>query len=668
MAERKRRPEQFDAVGILRRAVALHREGRLRDAEPLYRQVLSRQPDNFDALHLCGVLQHQLGQPAEALKLIARALRVNARSAPAYSNQGSVLAALGQACEALDSYERALALKPDYPEALNNRGNALRALRRHQEALDSFGRALAVRPDYAEAHHNRGDTLFDLGRFEEALRSYSAALACKPAHVAAAIGRAECLRRLGRPAEALAAFDAALAVKPDCLQALVGKGNIHYDVGAYAEAVAQYDLALAIRPDFAELHNNRGNALRHLGRFSDALASLERAIALKPGYPEAHANRSLVNLRLNRPAEALADCDRAISLKPDYSYAWVNRGNALQDLGRYDDAIASFDRAIALDPELADAHWNKALMHLTLGTFEAGWSGYEWRWRRQSGPERRDFAQPVWRGEPLEGKTILLHAEQGFGDTIQFVRYVPLVAARGGRVVVEVPDSLKPLVASMSGAVVAVVGRSESLPPFDVHCPLMSLPLAFGTTLATIPAAVPYLRAPPERLEIWRTRLPPQPGLRVGLVWSGKPTHRNDHNRSLAFERLAPVFAVEGVRFVSLQREYRAADLPALDACPAVQRLDEAFSEFADTAAAVEQLDLVISVDTAVAHLAGALGKRVWILLPAVPDWRWLLAREDSPWYPTARLFRQPQLGDWDSVIARLGEELSALAAHRPRA
>jgi tetratricopeptide (TPR) repeat protein len=661
MAERKRRPEQFDASGILRRAVALHREGRLQEAEPLYRQVLTRQPDNFDALHLCGVLQHQLGQPAEALKLIGRALRVNARSAPAYSNQGSVLAALGQTREALESYERALTLKPDYPEALNNRGNALRALRRHEEALASFDRALAVRPAYAEAHHNRGDTLFDLGRFDEALKSYTEALVCKPAHVAAAIGRAECLRRLGRPMEALAAFDAALTIKRDCLEALIGKGNIHYDLGVYAEAVAQYDLALAIRPDFAELHNNRGNALRQLGRPHEALASFDRAIALKPRYAEAHANRAIVHLRLNCAAQALADCDRAISLKSDYSYGWVNRANALQDLGRYTEAIASLDRAIALDPELAEAHWNKALAHLTLGEFEAGWQGYEWRWRRHGGPERRDFSQPLWRGEPLEGKTILLHAEQGFGDTIQFVRYVPLVAARGGRVVVEVPDSLKPLVESMSERA-AVVGRSDSLPPFDVHCPLMSLPLALGTTLATIPAVMPYLRAPPERLEIWRTRLPPQPGLRVGLVWSGKPTHRNDHNRSLAFEQLAPLFAVEGVQFVSLQREYRVADLPALDACPALRRLDEALLDFADTAAVIEQLDLVISVDTAVAHLTGALGKPVWILLPAVPDWRWLLEREDSPWYPTARLFRQPQLGGWDSVITRLQQALSAFA------
>ncbi len=261
----------------------------------------------------------------------------------------------------------------------------------------------------------------------------------------------------------------------------------------------------------------------------------------------------------------------------------------------------------------------------------------------------------------MAGKTILLHAEQGFGDSIQFLRYLPLVAAKGARIVLELPDSLVPLLGAGDG-VAAIVRRGQSLPPFDLHCPLMSLPLAFGTTLATIPAAVPYLQAPPERVAAWRAQMPRTAVPRVGLVWSGKPSHRNDHNRSLALARLAPLLAQANVEFVSLQHDVRDTDKAALDNA-AILRPD--FTDFADTAAVIETLDLVVAVDTAVAHLAGSLAKPLWLLLPFCPDWRWMLDRTDCPWYPSARLFRQPRLGDWDSVIEGLCEALASFAATR---
>jgi tetratricopeptide (TPR) repeat protein len=335
----------------------------------------------------------------------------------------------------------------------------------------------------------------------------------------------------------------------------------------------------------------------------------------------------------------------------------------LHHLKRAEEALESFDRALALKPDLAEAHWNKALLLLELGDFARGLPEYEWRWRRESELKPRDFTQPAWRGEELGGRTILLHSEQGFGDSIQLLRYVPMVAAKGGRVVLEIPDSLMPLVGRRDG-VVAMVKPGAPLPPFDLHCPLMSLPLAFGTTLATVPAQVPYLQVPVERAADWRDRLPGTGRPRVGLVWSGKPTHKNDHNRSIALHRLAPLLSLSGIDFVSLQREYREADMAALAASRNLRRLDAALADFADTAAVVEAVDLVITVDTAVAHLAGALGKPVWILVSSIQDWRWLLQREDSPWYPTARLFRQPEIGDWDSVIGRLARELAAFA-HR---
>jgi tetratricopeptide (TPR) repeat protein len=728
-------PPSPDLVDLLRRAAAHHQRGEMREAEDLYRQVLAAQPDNFDALHLYGVLMHQRGRAAEALKLIGQALAANARAAPAHSNYGIVLTVLKRHEEALASYERAIALKPDYADAFNNRGNALRALRRNEEALASYERALVLRPDNAEALNNRGNALFELGRPEDALASYDQVLAHRPDYADALVNRAKCLIALKRTDDALASFDRALAcqprhaaalkerghllrdrkqfvealscydralavtpddaeihanrgrvlrdlkrfneafvaydralaLRPDYVEAVVARGNVFYEMGAYAQALAEYDRALAMRPDFAQGHNNRGNALRELSRHEEAIDCFDRALALKPDYTDGYNNRGNALLDLNRPAEALADYDRALALDRNSTFALVNRGSALRYLDRDDEALASFDRAITIEPDLADAHWNKALLCLSRGDFARGWQGYEWRWQRGGELVPRGFTQPQWRSEELAGKIILLHAEQGFGDSIQFVRYLPMVKAKGGKVVLELPDSLMPLMGDHAAGV-TMLSRGTPLPPFDVHCPLMSLPLAFGTTLATIPDSVPYLRVPADRLEKWRARLPRTAKPRVGLVWSGKPSHKNDHNRSIALARLAPLLTVPGVDFVSLQREYHEADLSAFKDFPALMRIDAHLTDFADTAAAIAQLDLVIAVDTAVAHLAGALNMPVWILLFHIQDWRWLLERADSPWYPSARLFRQPQIGDWDSVIARLGSELGAFAAKLPGA
>jgi tetratricopeptide (TPR) repeat protein len=625
MAAPKKIP-QSDLAGLVQRASAHHGRGELDAAEDLYRQVLGAQPGHFDALHLCGVLMQQRGRSAEALELIGKALAANARVAAAHCNYGLVQAALGRNEEALTSYERALALKPDYAEALYNRGNALAALARLEQAITSYAQAVALRPDYA----------------------------------AALLNRAQLLQRLGRTREALASFDLALALAPGNADTFNMRGNAHYALKSFAAALADYDRAAALRSDAAPIHNNRGNALRELGHHQKALAAFDRAIALKPDYAEAYNNRGNAQLELNRLAEAVADYDRALALKPDFADALVNRGSALHHLGRNDEALASFDRAIALDPELAEAHWNKGLTCLSLGDFAHGWQGYEWRWKRDSELKPRDFTQPQWRGEDLHGRTILLHAEQGFGDTIQFIRYLPMVIGKGGKVVLEIPDDLKPLIGRVDG-VTAVVRRGDPLPYFDVHCPLMSLPLAFGTTLDTILAPVSYLHAPAERADQWRARLAGTKSPRVGLVWSGKPTYKNDHNRSIPLTLLAPLLQTPGVTFVSLQKDYRDADRAALGALPLL-RLDGALADFADTAGAIAALDLVVAVDTAVAHLAGAMGKPLWLLLPAIGDWRWLIGRTDSPWYPNARLFRQPQIGDWPGAVADVRRELALFA------
>ncbi len=372
--------------------------------------------------------------------------------------------------------------------------------------------------------------------------------------------------------------------------------------------------------------NNRGNTLKELKRYDDALASYDRALALEPGFAGAHHNR----------------------------------GVTLQELKRYDDALASYERASALRPDFVEAHWNESLVRLQLGDFHGGWRKYEQGWKTGLRGEPRGFAQPRWTGaEPLAGRTLLLHVEQGFGDTIQFVRYAPLAAAAGARVILEAYPLLTTLLSEVEG-VNAVVSRGEPLPAFDLHCPLLSLPLAFGTELDTIPARVPYLTAPPARLARWGARLPRAGGLRVGLAWSGRETP--DPNRSVALAQLAPLFDLPGIHFVSLQKDVRDSDEAALRGRPELLHLGPDLADFADTAAVIEQLDLVISIDTAVAHLAGALGKPVWILLPFSSDWRWLLDRDDSPWYPTARLFRQDETRAWDTVIARVRAALKGFA------
>lgn len=612
----------------LRRATAHHQRGQFNEAEALYRQALTRQPKNFDALHLLGVLMHQRGKSNEALDLIGEALKANAQSAAALSNRAIVLAALGRNDEALASYDQAIALKPDYVEAFNSRGNLL----------------------------------VKLGRAEDALRSYEQALAADPRHLDALTNSATVLRLLGRDNDAAAAYMRALAVNPNRADIWSALGNTFGLLQQHDDALTAFDRALALSPRSAEILNNRGNTLLQLRRAAEALTSFDAALALMPDAAGVHNNRGNALLDLNRPAEALESFDGALSIQPGYVEALVNRANALRDLNRSREAIESCDAALAIDPALAAAHWNKSLEQLLLGNFSEGFANYEWRWKR-AGNAPRDFGVPQWRGENVSGKTILLHAEQGFGDTLQFIRYVPLLAERGARIVLEVPDDLRPLLGRFDG-VIATIARGEPHPAIDLHCPLMSLPLAFGTTLATIPASVPYLSAPEDRIAVWRAKLPLSGKLRVGLVWSGKPSHRNDHNRSLAFAWLAPLLARDGIDFISLQRDVRETDKTALEKS-GVLRPDLDKADFADTAAIIATLDLVIAVDTAVAHLTGALGKPLWLLLPFSPDWRWLLARDDSPWYPGAQLFRQPKIADWDSVISRLGEALASEAPAR---
>jgi tetratricopeptide (TPR) repeat protein len=649
-----------DPSQALIEAVDFHRKGNLAAAEGLYLRLLDRQAGHFDGLQMLGLLRYQQGRFPEALSLIGAALQINPRFPPALMNYGLVLGALRRHQEALASYDRALALHPDYAEALYNRGVVLRSLGHPAEALASFERALSVRPQYVDAYIDRGYALQDLQRSTEALASYDRALAIRPDHVRALYSRGSVLRDLHRLAEALASYDATLAIKPDHVEALNNRGLVLLDLRRLAEALASFDRALRLRPDYARALNNRANALQELGRPAEALAGYDKALAIEPAHAEAHYNRGIVLRDLHRPAEALAGFDQALSINPNHVDALNNRGIVLRDLNRSQEALASYDRALSIAPGYAEAHSNRSCLRLLLGDFHQGWEELEWRWRTPAcAPWRRDFAEPLWLGaEPLSGRTILLHAEQGFGDAIQFARYAPLVAARGGRVVLEAPAGLAALFARIEG-VAAVVVRGETLPPIDCHCPLLSLPLAFETRPETIPATVPYLSASEDRVRKWRQRLPQTEARRIGIAWAGNPNFKGDQTRSLGLARLAPLLSVPGATFFGLQRDLRDGDREILGNNSQITHLGDAIEDFDDTAAIMACLDLVISSDTSVAHLAGALGKPVWVLLQYAADWRWLRDRPDSPWYPTARLFRQPELGDWESVVGQVKDALA---------
>jgi len=532
-----------------------------------------------------------------------------------------------------------------------------------REAEKIYARVLKAVPDQFDALNLLGTIKVQRGQAGEALRLINAALKVNPRVPDAWVNRGIALHALKRDDEALASFDQALALNPADIGAVNQRGNVLLGLGRHRDALAAFDRVLAAIPRHPEARLNRGIALAALGEPGPALVAFDAVVALSPGNAAAHYNRGIALFDLGRYAEAVAASERALALAPDHVKALHNRGLALQALNRFQDALASYDAAIARQKDYADAHFNRALALLTVGEFRSGFAEYEWRWRRTGMPnERRGQGGPLWLGEfPLQRKTILLQAEQGLGDTIQFARYVPLIAGMGATVILEVQPELVPLVAQIPGAS-TVVARGDAAPPSDLHCPLGSLPLALRTEAATIPAEVPYVRSDPARVAKWQSRLGEPDGRggpRIAIAWAGNPKHANDRNRSIALAQLAPLFSLNE-RFVSVQRDLRDDDARVLAGHRQVMPIGDALDDFADTAAVLDLVDLVITVDTSVAHLAGAMGRPVWILLPFSPDWRWGLAGDSSRWYPTARLFRQSSPHDWTGVIAQVRKELES--------
>jgi tetratricopeptide (TPR) repeat protein len=649
-------------------AVKSHQQGDMPRAKAAYEQTLAVEPRHFDALHLLGVIEFQSKNHAAAVALIDRAIAINPHHASAYSNRGLALKELGQWQEAVESYDKAISLNPGFSQAYCNRGVALKELKRWDEAIENFDRAIALKPDYAEAHANLGAIFNETGRWDQALASYDKAIRFNADYARAWFGRGLALHALQKMEEALASFDRALSLDLVSEQALCNRGITLNELKRWQEGYESCSRAIALNPEYAPAYCNRGIALLGLKRLSKALADFNKAILLKPDFVEAWYNRGVTLKDMQRWDEAIASYHEALRLKGDHLQACTNLGSAYKETRQLARSLACYDKAIKTQAGYTPALWNKALTHLLMGEFKPGWELYEWRWKSGDGifyKYKRQFAQPMWLGhESLAGKTILLHAEQGFGDTIQFCRYANAVADKGARVVLEVPRPLMGLMEGLEG-VSELVMREAELPAFDMHCPLMTLPLAFNTDLQSIPSPGPYLFSVASKRKSWRERLGPKRRKRVGLVWSGSPEHTNDTNRSMSLAQFIEHLP-SGCEYVCLQKDIRESDMATL-AHSGIRHFENEITDFSDTAALCDLMDVVVCVDTSVAHLAGALGKTTWLLLPFIPDWRWLLDRDDSPWYASMRLYRQRVDRSWEPVLKRVASDLTALIGSRSK-
>jgi Flp pilus assembly protein TadD len=605
------------------RGVRLINQAKAEEAMPLLRRAVELKPDSADYHHNLGVALAHRGRLDEAVASFREALRLKPGGTSALSNLGLALAQQGKLDEAVAAFQDCLRLEPESVDVLHRLANVLRNAHKPADALPHLQEAVRLRPRSAELHHSLGLTLADLGKNEEAIAAYREALRIDPKYPDALNNLGIVLQNLGCSEEAIACYRQALRLRPHSSETYNNLGVALAARDRHEDAIMAYRSALQLLPDSAAAYSNLGNAFRQIGLVDDAIAALDRALKLNPNYAEGHNNKAVALVQAGEPAAAMTGYDRALELKPDYP----------------------------------DAYLNRALARLLLGDYEGGLADYEWRWKRP-GRGMPSWGRPLWDGGDPIGRTILLWGEQGLGDTIQYCRYAAVLASRGATPLLCVPELLVRLLRTVPG-IAKVESSSDKLPPFACHAPLMSfMRLIPMRSLDDAPAPVPYLSADRAAAAACRERVRAGAGLVVGVVWRGNPQYAGDKIRSVPPDLLAPLAKIPGVRVVSLMKESTPEECAAAGAADIGAT---AWADFAEAAATFVNLDLVISVDTAAAHLAGALGLPVWIALPSSPDMRWGLRREDSPWYPTARLFRQERRAEWGPLFARIIEELAAL-------
>lgn len=644
----------------IQRIFTMYQAGNMAQVEQSCKEMIKSFPDAFILFNLLGAAIQAQGRIEEAISAFDRMLLLNPDFSEGYYNRGVAFSQMGRTYEAVQDYSMAVNLSPKFYNAHLNLGLALEALKDHDQAVQSFTQAIDIEPNNAYGYNNRAFSLMNAGKLNAGLKDCEKAIALDPNLPEIHNIRGLIFDKLGKAKKAVNSFKIALQLKPGSVQFQVNLAKNLNELNDYEQALKYCNQAVESHPNTPDAHFNRGIALQGLMRFEDAIKSYDRTIELAPKFCDAFCNRGICFHQLERVEKGFADFNKAIELNPDNVRAFSNRGLSHRHFGQFEAAKKDFEQALSIKPDDGSTLFNRALLYLLTGDFERGWAEYEWRWEKS---RRRNFSNAkVWNGEPLSGKIIFIYGEQGFGDFIQFVRYLPLLQKMGARVILESKTALARLMTNFKGYDRLQIQTDDTARPtnerFDYHLPIMSLPRLFKTTLDTIPSQEPYLTADKELTRIRQNRIRKGKALGVGIVWAGNPSHKGDRRRSVSLSRFAPLKEINGVNLYSLQKD--AHELWTDKDPETIFSYDfgKEISDFADTAAIINNLDLVISVDTAVAHLAGALGKETWVLLPFSPDWRWLTNRDDSPWYPTIKLFRQPVLGDWGHVFKTVTEAL----------
>ena len=620
---------QTSAISI-ERALSLQQAGKFEEAGKQYKKILKRDPNNIDALHFMGVLAFQIGRISSAFDYLNRAIKA----------------------------------APRFPEALNSRGLIYEKISKNDDALDDYNKALSINPMLIDALYNRGSLQLQQTNFETAKIDFDKILEIQPDHISARLHRALAFKGMKDHLAALSDFNHVILKKPETYSALNNRGSLLNEMGRANEALKDLSDAIRLDPDTEEAYITRGNCYSSQRKYAKAIEDFSRALEINPKSVTAFNNRGSANLDLGSFDNAITDFKSALEIVPRCSDTWNNLGTLYKDINMTQKAIEAYEKAISLSSENADAQFGKSLTLLKMGNFEEGWHLYEWRKnpnrKNPANSANRKYEQPLWLGrESIIGKTLFLYWEQGFGDTIQFCRLAKQVSDLGCKVILEVQEQLKDLMTNVDG-VDELVQSGQPIPEFDFHCPLMSLPYALGLKLEDVKADSPYLGVDEIKLDIWKRKLGPKCGPRVGIVWSGNKTHSNDHNRSIRLEALANGITAAS-EFYSIQKEIRQADVGYLASSKNIHHFGDDLHSFADTAALVDLMDVIVTVDTSVAHLAGAIGKKVFLILPYTSDFRWLLNTNETPWYPEMKLFRQDSSRDWSRVLQAVDEAIAKL-------
>ena len=647
-------------------ALALHQKGDLARAQIIYEEIIKKQPTNFDSLHLLGVLAYQNADYQRSVDLIKKAIQINPKNSIFYYNKGLAHQELRQLESAIDSFGKAIEFNPEYVDAHYNRGLTFVELGQASLAAIDFLRVTEMKPDYADAFSDLGNTQKELQQLQPALKSYDKAIELDPNFVDAYYNKGLTHLELKNFGAAIESFGLAIKLEPNFPEAFCNRGLAYQAIYQWEISIKDFNRAIALRPNFAEAYSNRGLVLKQLKQLEASVKSCDKAIQLKPNLAEAFCNRGLALQGLKQLEASIENFNQAIKLNPNFAAAYSNKSISQKNLKLLDEAIRSCDKAIKLNPKSADAYWNKALVLLLNGKLNEGWDLFEWRWKRDSFTSpKRDFSQPLWLGlDSLKEKTILLHSEQGLGDTIQFCRYAKSVSQLGARVILEVPKALVSLFQSLEG-ISELISKGTELPAFDFHCPLLSLPLAFKTTETTIPSNKAYLYSEKNKVSRWEKRLGKKTKPRVGIVWSSLSSFRNDSYRSLKLKDFLAALPKSGIEYICLQKEIKEDDKETLASVQDIRFFGNELKDFSQTAALIENIDLVVSTCTSVPHLSGAMHKPTWLLLSSVPDWRWMLNRNDSPWYSSVRLYRQDDSRNWVGVLEQIKTDLGELFSYK---